>query len=122
MVLVVEDEAQLRSALLALLAQAGYQPIGAAGPLEGLELMRERGGKIDLVLTDIVMPDMRGQQFAARLAAEGWTAPVLYMSGYTGDSAVEQDVFSGAAGYLAKPFTAEQLLHKLEQLLGAGPA
>jgi PAS domain S-box-containing protein len=118
-VLVVEDEAQLRSALVALLAQAGYQPIGAAGPLEALELMRQRQGKIDLVLTDIVMPDMRGQQLAARLVAEGWTAPVLYMSGYTGDSAAEQDVFTGAVGYLAKPFTAEQLLHKLKQLLGA---
>ncbi|HEU4577500.1 MAG TPA: ATP-binding protein [Polyangiaceae bacterium] len=118
-VLVVEDEAQLRSALLALLAGAGYDPIAASGPLEALDLMRQRAGKVDLVLTDIVMPGMRGQELAARLVAEGWTAPVLYMSGYTGGSAAEQDVSTGAVGYLAKPFTAEQLLHKLEQALGS---
>lgn len=68
------------------------------------------------------MPDLRGQQLAARLAAAGCTAPVLYMSGYTGESAPGQDVLQGSVGFLAKPFTAEQLLQKLAQVLGSAPA
>lgn len=76
---------------------------------EALELMRARARQVDLVLTDIVMPDLRDQQLAERLAAAGSRAPVLYMSGYTGDSSPEQDVLRGSVGFLAKPFTAEQL-------------
>jgi len=116
-VLVVEDEPQLLGVLVAVLREAGYQPLAASGALEALEIVGRHPGGLDLILTDVVMPKLSGPALSDQLASDGFQIPIVYMSGYTGCAIADPGVLDAAAGFLAKPFTPEQLFETLGQAL-----
>jgi two-component system, cell cycle sensor histidine kinase and response regulator CckA len=114
-VLVAEDEAAVRESLRRILERAGYTVIEARHGADALLLWRERRDEIALVLTDLVMPEMRGGELAASLRAEAADTKVIYMSGYASEavrSAVSVDDV-----LLAKPFDADTLLRAVRDAL-----
>ena len=118
-VLVVEDYADLRELFQEILSGAGYLVLTAGDGKEGLAVARAHGGKIDILLTDIVMPNMLGTDLARELRAARPTLRVLFMSGHA------QPVITGAsplppgATLLQKPFMEAELLQKLGDVLAA---
>lgn len=117
-VLLVEDEMPLRRMIASILEQSGYLVLAAGGPREALELARAHAGHIDLLLTDIVMPDMSGKELADRLAVERPTMPVLYTTGYPDRGIVESGVLQADVCLLQKPFTLDELVGKVRKVIG----
>ncbi|MBS2027631.1 MAG: response regulator [Deltaproteobacteria bacterium] len=115
-VLVVEDDPAVRAVLLRILRGAGYTLLEAAGPEEALALAERHTGRIDLLITDLVMPGMNGKAVADRLLATRPGLRVLFMSGYTGGPVVHDEVFDSGAPYLQKPFTPELLAAKVRSV------
>src|ERR1035437_1604073 len=123
-VLVVEDQAEVRRYTAAALMAYGYQVIQAANADEALLLGERESERIDLILTDVVMPSLSGRELADRLK-ERWPAiKVLFMSGYTDDTIVHHGVLQGDAQFIQKPFSPGQLAIKVRKMLVApdGPA
>lgn len=110
-VLVVEDDAVVRHMARRSLAEAGYTVVEAANGRAALALLRSYEGRVDIVLTDIGMPDMNGHELAQRLQEERPEVPILIMSGY-GDAVT-------AHPFLQKPFAPEELIRKLGEVLTA---
>jgi PAS domain S-box-containing protein len=116
-VLLVEDDAALREFTLELLEDAGYTVIAAAHPAQALALSHGLGGPFDAIVTDVVMPGMTGPEMVERLRAEGATARVLYISGYTYDAIGQQGVLTPGTHFLSKPFGSAALLAKLREII-----
>jgi len=115
-ILLVEDDDMLRPLLREALEVDGYTVLEARHPIDALRLA-ETDKSIPLLLTDIVMPHMNGRDLAERLTARLPGLKVLYMSGYTDNDALRQDVFEANAAFLAKPFTPEALAAKVRAVL-----
>jgi len=115
--LVAEDEQSVRAALVRALSAAGYTVLEADAPEEALEVSRGYSGRISLLVTDVVMPQMSGAALADILVKERPGTPVLYLSGYTGGALVHQGLFQSGAAYLQKPFTGEALLLAVRKAL-----
>jgi PAS domain S-box-containing protein len=117
-ILLVEDKDPMRDAVQRILASAGYRVIAAAGGSEALAAACSHLGAIDLLLTDVVMPGMRGDEVAEQLLAVRPSIRVLYMSGFAepflGQSMQVDDVH-----LLEKPFTAQALLARVQRALSA---
>jgi two-component system, cell cycle sensor histidine kinase and response regulator CckA len=119
LVLVVEDQAAVRSLVRSMLEKSGYRVLEAANGTEALaQLNRHRGG-IELVVSDVVMPDINGPQLAKRMRSVGNAAPVLFMSGYAERTLLSRGLTDGTIRVLRKPFTLAQLTARVEELLGA---
>jgi len=116
-VLVVEDEATIRSNVRECLQQLGYVVLEAESGETALQLCDESQGKIDLVLTDLVMPGMGGHELADQLARRHPSIKMLFMSGYTEDSAARQDILLKGGAFLQKPFSVGDLSHAVQQAL-----
>jgi two-component system chemotaxis response regulator CheY len=121
-ILIVDDSAAIRKILQRVLRQTGVaigSIVEAGDGLEALDVLR--GQKVDLILTDINMPKMDGLQLLAALkAAPEWAAlPVVLITTEGGELQVGEAVRLGAAAYIRKPFTAEQIKEKLFGLLKA---
>ncbi|MFN3324492.1 MAG: PAS domain-containing protein [Bryobacteraceae bacterium] len=112
-VLVVEDEAPTRGVLRAMLEEHGYRVIEAGTGIEGLAILEERGDQIDLVLTDLVMPGMRGDEMIRKAKDRRPDVRVLYMS------ACAQNHDTGPAPFVAKPLSVEELVGSIRAILGA---
>jgi len=108
-VLLVEDEEQVRAVNQAMLEQLGYTVLVAADGVEALEVYRERGAEIALVVADMVMPQMRGRELYAALREMAPSVKVLLMSGYSLDAEVEQLRAEGLAGFVSKPLRQNEL-------------
>jgi PAS domain S-box-containing protein len=119
-VLVVEDEPAVRRLIERILRGAGYQVLGAATGNEALALCEKQAGGIDLLLTDVVMPQMSGRELAERLAKLCPRLKVLYMSGYTEDAIVHHGVLDPDTQFIAKPFATADLARKVREVLEAG--
>jgi two-component system cell cycle sensor histidine kinase/response regulator CckA len=116
-VLVVEDEpAILRIARLALERQ-GYTVLSADAPAVALRLVQEYPHAIHLLLTDLIMPDMHGQDLATRIKQMRPGIRCLFMSGYTADIIADQGILDEGLHFLAKPFTLAQLIAAVQQTL-----
>lgn len=115
-ILVVEDENAIRKLVCSMLLQGGYTVCEAADGQQALELMQGRPKPVDLVLTDMIMPQMTGTELAQRLAETYPALPVLFMSGYCDDPAV-QHIERVGARFLAKPFSSKALLEKVRVVL-----
>ena len=111
-ILLVEDEELVRRAIREVLETAGYQVVEAAVPAAALAICGNHAGRIDLLVTDVVMPGMRGRELAARARALIPHLKVLYISGYTGESVVSSD-----GAFLAKPFTPDALTAKVRSVI-----
>jgi signal transduction histidine kinase len=110
----VEDEDAVRKLVHDVLSQHGYVVLQAAHPDEALERSRSHAGKIDLLLTDVVMPRMSGRELADRLAPARAEMKVLFISGYTEDAVVAR---CPQSALLKKPFTPAALAHKVRAIL-----
>jgi two-component system, cell cycle sensor histidine kinase and response regulator CckA len=119
-VLVAEDDPAVRSVVVTVLKRAGYSVLDAAGPLEALELARAYKGRIDLLLTDIVMPQLSGTELAERLTALWPKLSVVYMSGYTDRDITRLDRLDSQ--FLPKPITPVRLLDTIARVLNEGQA
>jgi PAS domain S-box-containing protein len=121
-VLVVEDDDLVRLLAGRLLASQGYTPIEARNGHEALALVRARRGQVQLVLTDVVMPELGGAEFARRLAELRPDLPVLFMSGFTDDEVIRRGLLEPGAPYLQKPFDAAALGRRVREVLDARAA
>jgi signal transduction histidine kinase/CheY-like chemotaxis protein len=121
-VLLVEDEEQVRKIVLSILRRQGYRVIAAQHAGEALLLCEQHRGPIDLLLTDVVMPQMSGPQLAKRLASTRPEMKVLCMSGYTDDSIVRHGVLETGVAFIQKPVTPTSLAKKVREVLDAPAA
>jgi two-component system, cell cycle sensor histidine kinase and response regulator CckA len=112
-VLIADDEDDVRESIREALEHYGYTVLSAADPTAALVLARDRAEDIDLVLTDLVMPDMNGRELGRRLAAIDPDLPVIYMSGRSdGSQLVDHELL-----FLAKPFSPPALASKIREAL-----
>ncbi len=118
-VLVVEDDVQLRMVLHRLLARLGYVALEAATPSAALELCAALPGPIDLVISDVVMPECYGPELAKKLARIRPGLPILFMSGYTDVKLRQLMLAEQIDGILEKPFTAETLARRVRLALAS---
>jgi two-component system, cell cycle sensor histidine kinase and response regulator CckA len=119
MILLVEDEAQLRELTRMVLTARGYSVVEAANPEEAERLAAEYGSKIQLLLTDVIMPGISGRELAKRLAARNPAMRVLYMSGYTYNVIAQGGTLERGVAFLQKPFTPGVLVEKVREVLDA---
>ena len=117
-ILLVEDEAAVRDLTERMLRAAGHRVLAAATPSQAVALFAEHAGDIDLLLTDIVMPEMHGPVLAQRLVAERPGLPVLFMSGYSA-AMPASEIATGTVAFLAKPFSSSRLIAAVGDLLAA---
>jgi two-component system, cell cycle sensor histidine kinase and response regulator CckA len=113
-VLVVEDEALVRAATRRILEMAGHRVLLADDARSALRIHSEQVGKVNLVVADLTLPEMSGQELGRRLRDVDRALPILYLSGYP-SSEVDLDERSA---FLAKPFLPETLLAEARRLLG----
>jgi two-component system cell cycle sensor histidine kinase/response regulator CckA len=119
LILVVEDEAQVRQIAARALAEAGYRVLQADGGERALELVSHSADRIGLVLTDVVMPLMNGPELAAALAELRPGTPVLFTSGYTDGDIFRRGLLAPGAAFLPKPFTADMLVRAVRERIDA---
>lgn len=119
-VLLVEDEAPVRAIARRLLTASGYQVLEAADAVQARRLAEEHAGRIDLLITDVIMPGMRGPELAEELVGREPGLRVLFISGYTADTAIQRDGIPGR-GFIQKPFTPQAFRDKVRQVLEGRP-
>ncbi|MET0594315.1 MAG: ATP-binding protein [Polyangiaceae bacterium] len=116
-ILVVEDDEQVRIAVRGILRRNGYQVIEAKRASEAVAVCESQSPKIDLVLTDVVMPEMSGMQLVEKLRDIRPDLRVVCMSGYAGEAAVRHGLVESGVAFVQKPLTPEVLLVKVRQVL-----
>jgi two-component system cell cycle sensor histidine kinase/response regulator CckA len=112
-ILLVEDEDVVRAPLHRILEGAGYRVLCASNGLEAIRTAATHEGRIDLLITDVIMPHMGGRDLVERLTSERPNLRVLYISGYTGDARAAL----GAHAYLQKPFSTTVIRSKVREVL-----
>ncbi len=117
-ILLVEDDQLVRNVTVDMLRFLGYDPIAARNALEAIGLCRNPDVQIDLLITDVVMPDMKGAELRDKVAEIRPDLPVLFTSGYTPNVIVRHGVLLQNVHFLQKPFSVEDLSAKIRELLG----
>ena len=120
-ILVVEDNDLVRDMTSEVLKQYGYKVIEAPGGEKALKVIQEYPGKIDLLLTDVVMPDLNGRELADQILTLKPGIRVLYMSGYTDNAIVQYGILNPGLAFIEKPFSPELLAEKLRRVLRVDP-
>ncbi len=118
-ILFVEDDTAVRSLASGALAAQGYAVLEASNGAEALALTERRGGLIDLVVTDLVMPTMGGRELAERLWESRPGLRVLYVSGFPQDQLAGSELAEPGLAFLPKPFTAHGLAKAVREVLDA---
>ena len=116
-VLVVEDEAAILDMVKKLLVKFGYRVLTSDRSVQALRLAAEHAGGIQLLVTDVVMPEMNGKELAERVVALNPEIRVLFMSGYTANVIAHHGVLDAGAHFLQKPFSTVDLAAKVRQAL-----
>jgi two-component system, cell cycle sensor histidine kinase and response regulator CckA len=116
LLLVVDDEAAVRRFACRVLDRAGYDVLEATDGAEALELIQSRGGQLEAVVSDIVMPRMNGVELMQALAMSNPDLPVILMSGYATEALTELGIASPCS-ILPKPFSAERLLAEVSRCI-----
>jgi PAS domain S-box-containing protein len=116
-ILVIEDEDIVRTLACRGLRDHGYVVIEARNGSQALNYIRQHPGKVDLVISDVVMPEMGGRELGQSLARIEPDLPVLYMSGYTGEDVVQRGLLDPGAPFQQKPFTPAGLARKVRAML-----
>jgi len=116
-ILLVEDEPGVRKLARDMLARLGYRVLEAASPAEALGIWESEQGSIDLLLTDVIMPQMSGRELADRLAESRPGLKILYVTGYSGDVILQRGVEAGKVELLQKPFSREALGRRVRKVL-----
>lgn len=118
-ILVVEDEAAVRSLAVRLLTDRGYTVLEASQGADAVRIAREYAGDIHLVVTDVIMPGISGKAMVAQLQAERPDIKTLYISGYTDNAIVHHGILDSDVAFLQKPFSVESLARKVREVLDA---
>jgi response regulator RpfG family c-di-GMP phosphodiesterase len=121
-ILLVEDEEVVRGLTRKILMQVGYNVLDAKGGDEAIRLCHAHPGPIDLLLTDVVMPEISGKEVADRLLELRPSIRVLYMSGYTDEAIVQHGVLDANVKFIQKPFTWVGLTRKVREVLNRKPS
>ena len=116
-ILLVEDEEAILELGRGMLGELGYTVLAARTPGQAIETVEEHGGRIDLLITDVVMPEMNGRELAGRLRALKPGMKCLFMSGYTADVIAHQGVLEEGIAFLAKPFSRAELAARVRAAL-----
>ncbi len=118
-ILLVEDEDMLRGLIRELLEIKGYQVLEASQGIEALEVLKRNGRPVDLVLTDVVMPQMSGSELVIELRRIHPELKVIFMSGYTGsnNAAIHKSLEMPGVAFLQKPFRLNALIGQVEGLI-----
>jgi CheY-like chemotaxis protein len=116
-VLLVEDEEEVRALAREVLQRQGYTVLEAADGGHALQVYEKEGERIDVILTDVVMPRMSGRELVDRVRATKPAMPVLYMSGYTEDAILRHGVLDASMLLLGKPFAPADLVRKIREVL-----
>jgi CheY-like chemotaxis protein len=117
-VLLVEDEDSVRQLVRDTLAAKGYRVVEAENGEAGMAAAAQHEGKINLVITDVVMPGMGGRELVKQLVQTRPGTKVLYLSGYTEDAIINEGTIERGAAFLQKPFTLQNLSRKVREVLG----
>ena len=120
-ILLIEDDVVVRMVGEKLLESLGFQVLTAANGRQGLAIHAEHQGRIRLVLLDMLMPVMGGAECFAALHARDPGLPIVFASGFSGDTDVEQMVNNGAAGWLQKPYKLNELARVIRTALSSTP-
>jgi DNA-binding NtrC family response regulator len=121
-ILVVDDEEPLRNVVIQMLRMRGYEVLEAPDGPSALALFDQQPPRVDLVISDVVMPKMSGPDFVKQLLEQQPSIRVLYMSGYTNLASVHEGVLASEMAFLQKPFTVEELISKVREVLDKGRA
>ncbi|MCF8064348.1 MAG: transporter substrate-binding domain-containing protein [Desulfarculaceae bacterium] len=116
-VLVVEDEIAIRQLTKTMLLRLGYTVLEASSPVKAMEVIKEHGGQIHLLITDVVMPKMNGRDLAEKLQGIYSTLKVLFMSGYTANVIAHRGVLDANVHFMQKPFSRQELAVKVREAL-----
>jgi PAS domain S-box-containing protein len=116
-IMLAEDEDSLRLLTQRVLTRHGYTVIAASSGLEALDLAGQHAGRIDLLLTDVIMPHMTGHDLATRLQQTRPTLPVIYMSGYAEPLLASRSTLPAGVTLLSKPVTEQQMLGAIRRAL-----
>jgi hypothetical protein len=116
-ILVVEDNDMVRTMMVELLESAECRVLAADRPSKAMQIVSERGDDIDLMVTDVIMPEMNGNELYENLIKSLPGLKVLYISGYTNELFVHNGTMEEGINFLQKPFTAERLLERVQQTL-----
>ena len=118
-VLVVEDDEAVRRLTREILQRSGYRVFDAGNPREAIQVAGECATSIDLLLTDVVMPDVNGRVLAERLGAMFPSLRVLFMSGYSDEAVFRHGMIRPDTAFIEKPFTEDSLARKVREVLDA---
>ena len=118
-ILLVEDEPSILKMTTKMLGRMGYEVIAADTPNKAIQLAEEHEGKIDLLLTDVVMPEMNGRDLSRKILALYPDIRRLFMSGYTADIIASQGMVDEGMEYIQKPFSKKELEKKIRKILDA---
>src|SRR5262249_35657438 len=116
-VLVVEDQPEVRDLAAMALEEDGYNVLQAGSGEEALGVAEKYSGRIDLMITDAIMPGMNGRELADRLTPVRPGMRVMYVSGYTADIIAREGVIEPHVNYLPKPYTSGTLTAKVREVL-----
>ncbi len=116
-ILVVEDDALVRQLVCETLNMNGYTIIAADNPTTGLRYANEHLALIDLLLTDVILPEMNGYELYQQIATISTNIQVLYTSGYTNEIIGTHGILDEGTNFLQKPFTVHSLVRKVRQVL-----
>jgi two-component system cell cycle sensor histidine kinase/response regulator CckA len=118
-VLLVEDEARVRKLICEVLTMKGYQVLECTRAEEAVRLFDGHGPSIDLVIADVVMPEMSGPELVRRLAVQRPELRVLFISGYPDEAVIHHGILTSGAAFLQKPFLPDALARKVREILDA---
>jgi two-component system, cell cycle sensor histidine kinase and response regulator CckA len=116
-ILIVEDEKTIIEMLTTMLQDLNYTILAASTPGSAMALAQKHAGRIDLLLTDVVMPDMNGRDLAAQMASLYPKLKCLFMSGYTANVIAHQGVLDGGVQFIQKPFSMKDIAVKIQNVL-----
>jgi two-component system, cell cycle sensor histidine kinase and response regulator CckA len=116
-VLIVEDEDMVRALASRTLREHGYTVIEARHGADALRQLAVDSTAVDLVISDVVMPEMGGRELGRRLSTLRPSLPVLYISGYTGEDVIQRGLLDAGAPFQQKPFAPEGLARKVREML-----
>jgi len=119
-ILLVEDEKNIRAIASLILEKLGYKVLAADRPESAIIVSNEYDGKIDLLFTDVVMPEQNGHDLAKELEKTRPDMKQLFMSGYTANVILQQDIIEEDVNFLSKPFSRENLASKIREVLDTG--